>query len=483
MESFKEYCDYDAIGLAFLLDSKQVSPNELLEEVIELTEVLNPSLNAVVTKLYDFAKSSIESGLPDGPFKGVPFLLKEFESLSGAPLTHSCKYFKENITDFDSELVSRFKNAGLVIFGKTNAPEFSLSFNTESRLYGSTHNPWDVRRTAGGSSGGAAAAVASGIVPAAQGSDGVGSIRVPASCCGLFGLKPTRGRTPWGPRYGESWSGMHGMHVVSRSVRDSAALLDLTAGPDIGAPYWATPPTRSYLDERFNPANKLKVAYSHEPVFEALIDSNCVTAMRIAATLMESLGHVVKEAKPSISTDELGETVWLIGAANTLTEVKQYASETKRDIDKMYFENITWNLMEWCKTKSAADYAKWIQIIHRTGREFAQFFEEYDLFITPTLAKPPIKLGELNMISENLEDFISKFSEFGPYTFLSNLSGNPAMSVPLHWTHDELPIGVQFVGRYGDETTLFKIATQLEKMNPWIDKKPPIHATNLIDRI
>ena len=483
MERFKEYSDYDAIGLAFLLNSKQVSPSELLEEVIELTEALNPTLNAIITKLYDFAKNTIDLGLPNGPFCGVPFLLKEFESLKGASLTHSCDFFKDNIADQDSELVSRYKNAGLVIFGKTNTPEFSLSFNTEPRLYGPTHNPWDIKRTAGGSSGGAAAAVAAGIVPVAQGSDGGGSIRVPASCCGLFGLKPTRGRIPWGPKYGESWSGMHGMHVISRSIRDSAALLDITAGPDVGAPYWANPPSVSYLDERFNPTNKLKVAYSHVPVFESLIDVNCINAMHTAIALMDSLGHTVEEAKPNISLDELSEAGWLICAANTLVEVNQYASKTNQEVDKAHFENITWNLMEWCKTMSAADYARWIQVIHRTGREFAQFFEEYDVFITPTLAKPPIMLGDLNMMSENIIDFLSNFSEFGPYTFLSNLAGNPAMSLPLHWTNDNLPIGVQFVGRYGDELTLFKIATQLERIKPWINKRPPIHASNLLDNV
>ena len=480
MGNFKEYFEYDAIGLAFLLDSKQISPYELLEEAIEITEALNPKLNAVVTKLYDYAHKSIESGLPDGLLKGVPFLLKEFESLSGAPQTHSSEFFKDNIANFDSELVRRYKNAGLVLFGKTNTPEFSLSFNTEPKLFGSTHNPWGLERTAGGSSGGSAAAVAAGIVPVAQGSDGGGSIRVPASCCGVFGLKPTRGRVPWGPKYGESWSGMHDKHVISRTVRDSAALLDLTAGPDIGAPYWPSPPDESFLNTRFNPTKKiLRIAYSHEPVFDTLIDKQCITAMKIATSLMESLGHEVKEAKPDISIDELGEAAWLICAANTLAEVNQYALKNACEINKESFERVTWSLMEWCKTMTAADYAEWIQVIHKIGREFAQFFKEYDLFITPTLAKPPIKIGELDMMSENIVDFLSKFGEFGPYTFLSNLSGNPAMSVPLHWTENNLPIGVQFAAEYGDESTLFKIATQLEKMKPWNYKIPSIHAFNI----
>lgn len=479
MGNFKEYSEYDAVGLAFLLDSKQITPHELLEEVIEITESLNPTLNIVVTKLYDYAKKSIDSGLPNGALKGVPFLLKEFESLSGAPLTHSSEFFKSNVADFDSELVSRYKNAGLVLFGKTNTPEFSLSLDTTSRLYGPTHNPWDLSRTAGGSSGGSAAAVAAGIVPVAQGSDGGGSIRVPASCCGLFGLKTTRGRIPWGPKYGESWSGMHNMHVVSRTVRDSAILLDLTAGPDVGAPYWATPPTESFLNERFMPTKKLKIAFSHEPAFGVLVDKKCIRAMHNAVSLMESLGHEVYESKPKISMDELGEAAWLICAANTIVEVNKYASINLCEINKTSFENVTWSLMEWCKTMSAADYAEWIQVIHKIGREFAQFFKEYDLFITPTLAKPPIKLGELDMMSENIVDFLSKFGEFSPYTFLSNLSGNPAMSVPLHWTKNNLPIGVQFVARYGDEATLYKIATQLEKMRPWINNVPPIHASNI----
>jgi amidase/6-aminohexanoate-cyclic-dimer hydrolase len=479
MSIFPEYSKYDAIDLAELVRNKQVSSNELIEEAIRLTEALNPTLNAVVTNSYEYARKEIKSGLPNGPFTGVPFLLKEFELFSGFPLTHSCKYFEDNIADHDSEVVKHYKKGGLVIFGKTNTPEFSLSINTEPQLFGSTHNPWNLNHTVGGSSGGTAAAVAAGIVPVAQASDGGGSIRVPASCCGLFGLKPTRGRNPWGPDYGESWSGMHGTHVISRTVRDSAAMLDLTQGPDIGAPYSPMPPNKSYLSETKEQPKKLRVAFSADTVDgETPVDLECISAMNEAVKLMTELGHEVEEAKPIITPDDLYLT-WLITAANTILEVNKYAAKTNREIKEEYFENYTWALMEWCKTMSASDYLKWTQILHRVGREFNQLFEKYDLFITPMLAKPPLKLGELDMMETNIETFMIKFGEFNPFAFTGNYSGNPAMSLPLHWTSDSLPVGVQFIGRYGDEATLFQVAAQLENARPWVDKIPEIHASTV----
>ncbi|MEM7304699.1 MAG: amidase, partial [Pseudomonadota bacterium] len=417
-------------------------------------------------------------GLPTGPFTGVPFLLKEFEALSGFPLTHSCEFFKSNIADYDSEIVNRFRQGGLVFFGKTNTPEFSLSVNTEPRMFGSTRNPWNLNNSTGGSSGGAAAAVASGIVPVAQASDGGGSIRVPASCCGLFGMKPTRGRTPWGPKYGESWSGMHGVHVLSRTVRDSAAMLDLISGPDLGAPYWAPKPKNSYLQELELPTNKLKIGYLSSQLFEEVIEPDCEDAVSIAIRQLADHGHELEECTLKINPDGIIGG-WLICAANTILEVEKYAAEANREITEEYFERVTWNLMEWCKSMSATEYLKWTQTLHRVGREFNELFNTYDVFITPMLGKPPIQLGELDMMTESLEEFFIKFADFNPYAFLSNFAGNPAMSVPIHWTKENLPIGVQFVSRYGDEATLFKLARQLEQSMPWSNKIPDIHVSKI----
>lgn len=477
MGGFTEYDDYDALGLAELIRKREVSAAELLSEAMDRVERVNPDINAVISKMYDQAKAAIDAGLPDGPFTGVPFLLKDLYALfAGAVTTNGSRFFVDNLPDHDTELVSRYKSGGFVIFGKTNTPEFGLNVSTEPRLFGPTRNPWDREFIAGGSSGGAAAAVASGILPAAHASDGGGSIRIPASCCGLFGLKPTRGRNPAGPDRGEGWSGMSVEHVVSRTVRDSAAILDLTCGPDLGAPYWAMPPVRPFLDEVGANLKELRVAYSTQALSGVPVDRDCITAVEDAVKIVESFGCRVEESMPKISAEGFADAFQVIAGANTMAAIEQYAALTGREVSPNEFENISWLFAQIGANATATAYAGAIRKVHQVGREVARFFVDYDLFVTPTLAKPPQPLGVLDMMSTDPEQYSEKLFGFAAFTALFNASGNPAMSVPLHWTAGGLPVGVHFVGRYGEESTLFRLAAMLEQAKPWGDRKPTVYA-------
>lgn len=477
MSGFSEYGDYDAIGLAELVRSKQVSPAELLDEAIERVEKVNPAINSMVTEMYDQARAAIDAGLPEGPFTGVPFLLKDLHALyAGVASTNGCRFLVDNVPNHDTELVSRYKMGGLVIFGKTNTPEFGLNASTEPRLFGPTRNPWNTDHIAGGSSGGAAAAVAGGILPAAHASDGGGSIRIPASCCGLFGLKPTRGRNPAGPDRGEGWSGMSVEHVISRTVRDSAGILDLTCGPDVGAPYWAPPPARPFIEEVGAEVGPLHVAFSAVPPSGVPVDSECVKAVEDAVKLPEQLGHRVEEAAPRVSSDQFTAAFRVIIGANTMAVINQYEANSGRKASQKEFENITWLFAQLGDDTPATAYAAAIRTIHAAGRQVGHFFENYDVFVTPTLTKPPLPLGTLDMMASDPDEYVEKLFGFAAFTPLFNASGNPAASIPLHWTDTGLPVGVQFVGRYGDEATLFRLAAQLERARPWADRRPPVHA-------
>lgn len=473
MEIFKEYDNYDALGLAELVSKGDVSAEELLEAAIERVEKMNPSLNAVVTKMYDQARASIAAGLPKGPLKGVPFLLKDLGVYyEGVPTTYGSKMFADFIPDHNSELVIRYKNAGLVIFGKTNTPEFGLTVSTEPRLFGSCRNPWNRERTTGGSSGGAAAAVASGMVPVAHASDGGGSIRIPASCCGLFGLKPTRGRVSPAPDIGEGWAGMSTNHAISRTVRDSAALLDATAGPAAGDPYSAPPLDRPFLMEVGEDPGALKMAFATMPPTGSEVDPECVEATLKTAELCQELGHQIEEGFPEIDQESLNPAVVNIINIDIQTKLEARAKELNRKLSPEDVENITWRMAENGKSLSAADYLRSVRTIHRTGRQVARFFQDYDILLTPVLLKPPIPLGKLNMMTNDMVQYFNDFSSFFGFTSLFNVTGQPAMSVPLYWTSDNLPVGMQFVARYGEEVLLFRLAAQLEKARPWKDRRP-----------
>jgi amidase/6-aminohexanoate-cyclic-dimer hydrolase len=469
---FNEYDDYDAVGLAQLVRNGDVSPEQLLEEAIARVEQRDPALNAVVNKLYDHARAAIRAGLPQGPLRGVPFLLKDLHALCvGTVTSNGSRFFQDNRADHDTELVSRYKQGGLVIFGKTNTPEFGLTITTEPTLFGPTRNPWQKQHTAGGSSGGSAAAVAAGLAPAAHASDGGGSIRIPASCCGVFGLKPSRGRNPHGPDRGEGWSGMSTEHVVTRSVRDSAVLLDLTCGPDVGAPYFATPPRQPYRANWGPVLTAARCLATRTPAGEK-IAPECEEAVMEAARLLEQMGHRIEEANLDFVPEELAPGFRTVIAGNTRAAIEAHAAKIGRVPAPGAFEKVTWTFFESGATANAADYARAVLAIHRTGRMVGRFFERYDMLITPTLPRPPEKLGVFDMNTDDRDSYARAVALFTAFTAPFNASGNPAMSVPLHWAASGLPIGVQFVGRYGDEATLFRVAAQLEQAQPWSNRRP-----------
>ncbi len=477
MTGLHDLASLDATAQAELVRRKEVKPIELVDAAIERIERLNPKLNAVVTPMYDLARQAARGSLPDGPFRGVPFLLKDLlASFAGVRMTSGSRFLREFVPDHDSELVARFKRAGLVVVGKTNTPEFGILPTTEPALFGPCHNPWDLGRTTGGSSGGSAAAVAAGLVPVAHGNDGGGSIRIPASCCGVFGLKPTRARNPLGPDFGDIMGGLVAEHALTRSVRDSTALLDAVSGPDIGDPYWAPPPARPFIQEVGADPGRLRIAFTSTAPSGVKIHPECVHAVRDAAALCETLGHHVEEAAPKISGPLLTEmflAVWYAGCAMTV-EGMTFVTGRKPTPDQ--FETLTWALYEKGQSVTGAQYLMAQVFLQSVARELGRFLVRYDVWLTPTLAEPPVPLGTFDSPPDDPLHGLFRAVEFVPFTPLCNLSGLPAMSVPLHWTTEGLPVGTHFIGRFGDEATLFRLAAQLEAARPWTKRRPPTFA-------
>jgi amidase len=473
MQDFERY---DALGLAELVSTRAVTPKELLTAAIDRIEALNPAINAVVNRMYDSADAAIAGGLPAGAFTGVPYLVKDLGvSYAGTVTSAGSAFLRDAVADHDSEIVARMKRAGLVILGKTNTSEFGLSTSVEPKLFGPTRNPWNREYSAGGSSGGAAAAVACGMLPAAHATDGGGSIRIPASCCGLFGLKPTRARTPLGPDLGEAWSGAGVGHAVTRTVRDSAALLDATAGPDVGDPYWAPPPRGPYLAEVGADPGRLKIAFTTKTWGGHPVHPECVVAVAEAAKLCESLGHRVEEASPAIDEELHGKARWAIIAANTRTTLQARGKALGRAPRPEDVESFTWAVAESARAFTASDYAGAIRVMHQVGRMIGRFFSRYDVLLTPTTCEPPQKLGVLSSANEDTQSYLRTLLGTVAFTSLFNTAGNPAMSVPLHRSADDLPIGVQFATAFGDEAMLFRLAAQLEAARPWAGRRPPRH--------
>jgi amidase len=470
----KDYERYDGLGLAELVRKRAVTAKELLVAAVERIEARNPAVNAVVNRMYDRAEAAIAAGLPEGPFTGVPYLLKDLGVYyTGAVTSAGSAFFRDAVADHDSEIVARMKRAGLVIMGKTNTSEFGLSPSAEPKLFGPTRNPWNPERTAGGSSGGAAAAVASGMLPAAHGTDGGGSIRIPASCCGLFGLKPTRARTPMGPDLGENWSGSSVGHSVTRSVRDSAALLDATAGPDVGDPYWAPPPRRAFLAEIGADPGRLRIAVATRPWSGHPVDRECLDAVAQAAKLCADFGHHLEEASPVIDEELHSQARRIIRAANTRATLEARGKRLGREVRPEDVETITWLTAEIARNLTAADYAWAIRAAHQIGRVVGRFFTQYDVLLTPTMCHPPPKLGLLGMSGSDPDVYWKAHPRAVAFTALFNTAGNPAMSVPLYWSADGLPIGVQFAAGFGEEATLIRLAAQLESARPWAERRPP----------
>ena len=472
---FETYVSYDALGLADLVQRREVSPDELLDAALARTAAVNPAINAVQFPREKKARAEIAGGLPAGPFQGVPWLVKDlYADVAGEPMTNGSRLWKDNVCTIDSELVQRYRRAGLVIFGRTASPELGLTPNTENRVYGSTHNPWKLTHSAGGSSGGASAAVAAGIIPAAHATDGGGSIRIPATCCGLFGLKPTRGRVPMGPLAGEGWGGMSAAHAVTRSVRDSAALLDATAGPDLGAPYWAQPPLRPFLDEVGAATGRLRVAFMNHSWLDVDIDPDCLAAVDDAARLCRELGHEVEEAAPVFDTEALGAATGVVIGTNIAATLNARAAELGIEIGPEDIEAQTEAMRGFGGHMTGERYVGAIRTIHATGRALARFMERYDVLLTPTMACVPFELGRLSLSRTDGNGYATDVRRAIAFTSLFNATGQPAMSVPLFWNADNLPVGVQFAGRYGDEATLFRLAAQLEEARPWFNRRPPL---------
>ncbi len=477
MANMDEIAFLDAIAQAELVRKKEIAPAELVEGAIARIERLNPSLNAVITPMYDQARQKASGPMPDGPFAGVPFLMKDIIALyAGVRMAMGTALLSSFVPDHDSELTVRYKRTGLITLGKTNTPELGLLPTTEPTVFGPTRNPWDTGRSTGGSSGGSAAAVASGMVSIAHASDGGGSIRIPASCCGVFGMKPTRARNPLGPDFGDLLSGLICEHAVTRSVRDSAALLDITAGPDIGDPYWAPPPRRPFLEELGADSGRLRIALSIDFPFGRKPHDDCVTAIKETAVLCESLGHVVEEAAPSIIRDPAQGTgafitMWVAGCAATIETIAAIGNFTPTE---QMFEPLTFAMYQQGREISASRYLRAVTTLQRLARELAKFFEDYDVLLTPVLAEPPVPLGTFDAPKDNPMKAWERVAAFAPYTAVFNATGQPAMSAPLFWNKEGLPMGSHFAARFGDEATLFRLAAQLEQARPWASRRPPI---------
>jgi len=496
MGAFKEYDAYDGLGMAELVRKKEISPAELCEEAIQRIEKLNPRLNAVITPMFDLARNDIDKGLPEGPFTGVPFLLKDLiAAYAGVPLTGGSRAYRNYIPDEDCELVKRFKKAGVVIMGKTNCPEFGLMGITEPELHGPTRNPWNTDHTPGGSSGGSAAAVAGGMVPIASGGDGGGSIRIPSSCCALFGFKPTRGRNPTGPDHGAIWQGAVVEHVISRSVRDSAAMLDATCGADVGAPYIIPPPERSYMEEITREPGSLKIAFNSRSPLDTEVHPECARAVEETARLLDELGHRVEENRPAIDGKALATSYLTMYMGEIAADIEELELILGRKAKRSDVEALTWTLGLLGRTYSAGYFVEQMREWGTAARTMGRFHETYDLYLTPTTASPPVRIGELKpkpaerallamvnsmglgkllKLSGIVDTLAVQSLSKTPFTQLANFTGQPAMSVPLHWTAEGLPCGVQFIGRFGDEATLFRLAAQLEQAQPWFDRRPPV---------
>jgi len=493
---FPEYDSLDGLGIAELVARREVTPVEVLEAAIARVEERNPALNAVVRRLDQLAHE-MAKGVPlDAPFAGVPMVIKDLQAtIAGTPTSHGSRPMQQVMAPVDSTLVARYRRAGAVFLGRSNTPEFGLTPYTESEALGPARNPWDTDRTTGGSSGGSGAAVAARIVPIGHGGDGGGSLRIPASCNGVFGLKPTRGRIPTGPELGDVWRGFAQEHVLTRSVRDSAAMLDATAGEDPGTPVACPRQDRPFLSEVTTEPGRLRIAVTTTPFFGETVHPDCVAACDDAAALLASLGHEVVRAEPVVDGQRLARAFLTVVAAEARADLEWMGEQLKRAPKSDDVERTTWALGLIGTAYSAAEYATSVRLLQVASRTVGEFFTRHDLLVTPTLAMPPFRIGALQpawherlalgllgsmgaggMLRKAglLDETARKVYGFIPYTPLFNITGQPAMSVPLHWNADGLPIGTHVVGRFGDEATLFRVAGQLERARPWANRMPPL---------
>jgi Asp-tRNA(Asn)/Glu-tRNA(Gln) amidotransferase A subunit family amidase len=474
VSGFSDYEAFDALGLADLVRRGKITPEDLLDAAIERVEERNPKVNAVVLRLYDDARRAIGAGLPDGPFRGVPFLLKDLSaSLVGVRTTRGSRFFADTPpAAADSEHVKRLKRAGLVMFGRTNTCELGLSLTCEPALYGPTRSPWDTGRISGGSSGGAAAAVGARMLPMAHASDGFGSIRAPAACCGLVGLKPTRARNTMAPFAGEGLGGLSTEHAVTLTVRDSAALLDATAGLGPGDPYTAPPSAHRFLAEATAPPARLRIAFTSKSPNGAPVDAEYVRALREIAGVCRDLGHEVAEVDPDVEGDAMVPAFLTLASANTVVNLASHPSGRAPAPGEI--ETVTRDTAELGRRVTGPEYLRATQTAHRLGRQMAAFHATWDVLLTPGLGTLPPAVGWIDMMMDDVHEYWRRVFAFSPFTVWFNLTGQPAMMLPLARTATGFPLAVQLAGRYGDEATLFRLGAQLEAARPWLGDRPAL---------
>jgi Asp-tRNA(Asn)/Glu-tRNA(Gln) amidotransferase A subunit family amidase len=471
---FDEYRKLDGVALSALIAKGEVTAREVLDTAIARADEVNPAINAVVCKQYDRARATVAAGLPHGPLTGVPFLIKDLSIYEkGVPASLGSRLYAGFVPDHDSAYTARCKRAGLVIMGRSLSPEFGLSPSTEPQRFGACRNPWNLEYSAGGSSGGAAAAVSAGIVPVAHGTDGGGSIRTPAAQCGLFGLKPSRGRISFAPDSGEGWGGLAVGHVVSRSVRDSALMLDCTSGVEPGDPYAAPTPERPFAEAVEQAPARLRIAMMRKDHRGVALHPECIKAVENAAKLCEGLGHIVEEAAPDIDLNVLRPQSQVLLCTNVARTLGLRWKALKRQPNPSDVEALTWAVYNRGLKITGSEYVEALAATHAAGRKLAAFLAGYDIILTSTVAAPPPKLGYFDT-NGDVAIFRTRVTEYLSITPLYNATGTPAMSVPLHWTSDGLPVGVHFGARYGAETTLLQLAAQLEQAQPWFDRLPSL---------
>ncbi len=470
----QELSELDATATAELVARGAITPGDLLDAAIARADALNPILNAITVRSDDVARRHIAAGLPEGPFTGVPFLLKDLGAEAvDFPTTNGSRLYQDKVHGYDSEMYLRLRNSGLVTFGRTASPEFGIGPVTEAGANGGpTRNPWNPERTSGGSSGGAAAAVAAGIVPAAHGSDGGGSVRIPASSCGLVGFKPTRARLPDGPGAGEGWAGMAIDGFLTRSLRDTARLLDAVAGPDLGAPYHAPPMKGSYVRAMARRPKGLKIAVHTRTFAGDPVDPACAAAVEKTARVLESLGHHVAPFDRKVEIEAMMRAWTRIVACGTALSVHAKTTDPKVYTGKL--DGVTLGAVRLAAEISGEQYLAAVETVHAFGRQMARHLSGIDVLVTPTLAEPPARVGRFK---PDNEDFLAYRTgpqgvfAYSPFTAAFNASGQPAVSLPLHWTDDDLPVGVHFAASFGDDEVLMGLAAQLEEAMPWAEKQ------------
>ena len=495
MNGFAEYTEYDGLGLADLVRRRQITPADLVEAAIERIEAVNPLLNAVVVKTYEMAREGARESVGEGPFAGLPFLLKNLGQFAkGIPLTRGSRFLQDYVPDFDTTLVERYRTAGFLICGRTNSPEFGMSSTTEPEAHGPTRNPWNPERSPGGSSGGATAAVAARMMPIAHANDAGGSMRTPAAFCGVFGLKPSRGRTPQGPRFGNRWRGFVHDHVVTRTVRDSAAVLDATHGPGSVAYFHLPPPERSFVEHVSRDPERLRIAVSHEPPIDVPVHAECVAAVSEAASLLADLGHDVAEAAPAYDGMALYRNYLMVASVCAAVDLINDEAAMGRMAGRGDHEDVTRLMCLFGRSISATEYELAHQSLWDVAQAVGRMFERYDVLLTPVTAIPAPEIGggavkarravaeiygeqldrgEPIDLRPALDDMILRSYATTPFCAVHNVTGLPSMSVPLHWPADGLPLGVQVTGSFGGDGRLLELAGQLERARPWSDRRPP----------